>query len=55
MEEKHISNDYFECLYKSINFEINPYLEIKRSELLSNILTKFIQTITHKLGVEIFQ
>ena len=53
-EEKYISNDYFECSYKSINFEINPYLEIKRSELLFNILTKFIQTITHKLGVEIF-
>jgi hypothetical protein len=54
MEEKYLSNDFFECSYKLNDFEINPYLEIKRSQLLSNILTKFIQIITHKLGVEIF-
>ena len=54
MEKKFLSNEYFSCFYSPIDFEINPYLEIKRAEFLLKILNKFIQTLTHKLGVEIF-
>ncbi|VVU95591.1 Phosphorylated CTD interacting factor 1 WW domain [seawater metagenome] len=54
MEKKTIKNDFFECQYKIRNFDINPYIEIKRSQILFRILNKFILILTHKLGVEIF-
>lgn len=54
MEKKLISNEFFTCYYSPVDFEINPYLEIKRAELLLKILNKFIQTLTHKLGMEVF-
>ena len=49
-----INNEYFECNYEGLDFLINPYIEIKRSQILYKILSKFIQIITHTLGIEIF-
>jgi hypothetical protein len=54
MEINFLTNDFFECEYKTKDFEINPYIEIKRSEILFRILNKFIKVLIHKLGVEIF-
>jgi len=49
-----INNEFFNCDYEGTDFLINPYIEMKRSQILYKILTKFIQTITHTLGIEIF-
>ena len=49
------SNNYFECKYKNIFCsEINPNIEILRSESLFKILSDFIQIVTNRLGIEIF-
>jgi hypothetical protein len=50
-----IDNEFIKCKYLDLNsLIINPNIEILRSDCLFKLLSKFINIVTKKLGIEIF-
>ena len=55
LSTKELNTDFIKCKYLDFKSSlINPNIEIFRSDCLFKILSKFIDVVTKRLGIEIF-